>query len=119
MLGASSNGRRLTSIVTANDEFRNGRRLTGTEGAAKDERRRAKLSSAAAKMGAAKLGAASKHKLGGARLGAAWEWERAPYWATPQCVLKRHLLEKMPQVRMLDCTRAPGQLPLLRLLRPR
>ena len=43
----------------------------------------------------------------------------APYWATPQCILKRHLLQNSPGVRMVDCTRDPGEPALLRLIRPR
>jgi hypothetical protein len=44
-----------------------------------------------------------------------------PYWATPQCVLKRHLLSAEPRLRVLDCLRdSPGGQgrPLLRLVRP-
>lgn len=42
-----------------------------------------------------------------------------PYWATPQCVLKRHLITNLPEVRMGDCLRAEGQPAALRLVRPR
>ena len=42
----------------------------------------------------------------------------SPYWATPQCVLKRHLIFSLPEIRMVDCLRKPGERPLLRLIRP-
>ena len=41
-----------------------------------------------------------------------------PYWATPQCVLKRHLLAGLgPELRMINCMAALNG-PLLRLVRP-
>ena len=43
---------------------------------------------------------------------------QTPYWATPQCVLKRHLLATLPGLHAVDCTRQLGQRPLLRLVRP-
>ena len=42
-----------------------------------------------------------------------------PYWATPQCVLKRHLLAALPDLHLVDCLRQPGERPFLRLVRPR
>ena len=42
----------------------------------------------------------------------------SPYWATPQCVLKRHLIEHLPDIRMVDCLRKAGERPPLRLIRP-
>ena len=45
--------------------------------------------------------------------------QHTPYWATPQCVLKRHLLSHLPDVRMVDCLREAGQRgPVMRLVRP-
>ena len=41
-----------------------------------------------------------------------------PYWATPQCVLKRHLIANVEGVRMVDCLRMGGGPAALRLLRP-
>ena len=41
-----------------------------------------------------------------------------PYWATPQCILKRHLLAADPNMGMVDCTRREGQPVLMRLIRP-
>ena len=40
-----------------------------------------------------------------------------PYWATPQCVLKRHLLATVADVHMVDCLRREGEPALLRLIR--
>ena len=41
-----------------------------------------------------------------------------PYWATPQCVLKRHLLAGLgSELRMINCMAALNG-PLLRLVRP-
>ena len=59
----------------------------------------------------------SRHGLKRALAGAHFAAHQ-PYWATPQCVLKRHLLTHLPDVRMVDCLREPGQRPLLRLVRP-
>jgi len=42
----------------------------------------------------------------------------SPYWSTPQCVLKRHLMKWIPEVRMTDCLRLDGKGPVLRLIRP-
>ena len=59
-----------------------------------------------------------KHGLKRALAGAHLAASSSPYWATPQCVLKRHLLAQLPDVRMVDCLREVGQRPLLRLVRP-
>ena len=54
----------------------------------------------------------------GAR-GGAGRMKLPPYWATPQCILKRHLLARLPELRMGDCLRGPQEPALLRLVRPR
>lgn len=41
-----------------------------------------------------------------------------PYWATPQCVLRRHLLSALPELHTVDCLRRPGEPVPLRLVRP-
>ena len=46
-------------------------------------------------------------------------WTSPAYWATPQCVLKRHLMAHIPELRMLDCLRGEGNRgAVLRLVRP-
>ena len=44
----------------------------------------------------------------------------SPYWATPQCILKRHLIRALPDLRMFDCLRVEGgpRGPPVRLIRP-
>ena len=68
--------------------------------------------------GIARGGASLRSK--GSRLtkGDAGGGGHSPYWATPQCVLKRHLISSLPEMRMVDCLRKPGERPLLRLIRP-
>lgn len=62
---------------------------------------------------------AFKHKYKRAGTGRLMD-ASAPYWATPQCVLKRHLLSELPHLQMVDCLRRPGERGprVLRLVRP-
>ena len=57
--------------------------------------------------------------VGSAAAGAGLARAPPPYWATPQCVLKRHLLEHLKGLRMVDCMRPDGGPAVLRLIRPR
>lgn len=46
-------------------------------------------------------------------------WTSPAYWATPQCVLKRHLIAHLPELRIFDCLRGEGSRGVvLRLVRP-
>ena len=46
-------------------------------------------------------------------------WTSPAYWATPQCVLKRHLMAHLPELRIFDCLRGEGSRGVvLRLVRP-